>query len=223
MLVVKNNKRAYGTFEFAILFTIASSLLFGVWGVSSMFQAKSKLETAVQSSLLNNSNGAYTLDANGKLKVNSTQIHNFLVDKVKELKTQISSVHSLTPGKYLFIEGAIGELEIDKDTGSPIGKVSVINTSSSGSKSLAKSFKHAKFDEIFKVINKKDKTGMSIWALPVSNNQKGETKFLPKVFFIGIRAFVQAKGFAYFFKDAIGQEPIYYTADVSPIRGEVSL
>lgn len=219
---IKKN-RAYGTFEFAILFTIASSLLFGVWGVSSMFQAKSKLETKVKSALLKNSSGIYSLTSNGNLQINNEQLKSFLAKNVAELKKEILQLHKLTPGEEMFIEGAIGELDIDENEGSPIGSVRIINTSSSGNKNLGKEFNFSEFKEIFKVLNKQDNNGMSIWAMPLSSNQQGNTKFLSKVFFIGIRAFVKAKGFANFFKSALGKKPIYYTADVSPLRGEINL
>lgn len=214
---------AYGVFEFALLFAIMTTLIFGSWGLTAMFQAKNSIESELESVLAENSIAAWELDEGTNLKLNKSKLEFFLNGKVDNLYSSINNLHFLTPGKSVFVEVALGVLDIDSVSGKPLGEVLVERTRAKGSSEIARRIINSDFEHLFSSLNKLDENNLSLWAMPFYDNENGESMFFPKTFFIGVRAYVEAEGFAAFFNKFLMQEPVFFAIQVSALRGDVSL
>ncbi len=214
----------FGILEFSILFVITSVLIFGVWGLASMMQAQRALEYRADKIFYEQTLPIWKMSVDLKLTLNTSELENYLALEADELFSTVAELNDLTPGKSVFVELAIARLEIDEKTGAPIGKPAIFKLEQRGSDSFISNSlaSVADFGELFAKFEAKDSRGASLWAVPLTS-ALSLLSYRDTAFFVAARVFVEAEGFAAWFKSIIGYEPVFFISRAYALRGDVDL
>ncbi len=224
---IAKQQKGLAALEAALGLVVLAVFVIGVIGLTAYVQQRRFVTQAVDKFIYQSNLSPLLLDELNTLTLNHQSLSDFVTDAVNKLEREIQE---RAAARSYFIEGVYGAVEVDPSTGRVTRGPEVFKScerGASGFVSRELMEKTSLTRRMQKKMQEQQPDGSFLYAglNPLSSFQPqlSETygKYLPFSVFVGLRAFLDAKGSAAL--SGLGYEPVPFATKLVLLRSDVDL